>query len=91
MHAAPDRQVQSFNFPEVFRPYDETDGWDYEKDICGRPLLPRRSWKLVRDLQGRHEESSFVVMQPSQCIFYAGPFGDDPVDRLFSGFMVKQT
>jgi phenol 2-monooxygenase len=31
VHAASRHVVNIFDFPEVFRPYDEVDGWDYEK------------------------------------------------------------
>lgn len=91
VHAAPRHSQTIFDFPEVFRPYDEVDGWDY--------------WKIFVDDQSYHEghgqfydtfgidreKGCMVILRPDQYVSYVGPLEDhDAVDRFFSAFMVSQ-
>lgn len=90
IHKAPRREVSVFDFPEVYRPYDEIDGWDY--------------WKIFVDDESYHEghghiydnlrvdpEGCLVVLRPDQYVSYVGPMDAyDELDRFFSGFMLPQ-
>ncbi|KAL2811054.1 hypothetical protein BJX63DRAFT_400329 [Aspergillus granulosus] len=55
VHTAPRSQVDIFDCPEAFRPYDEIDGWDYEKifidDILSRRPLERCTILLASTLR----------------------------------------
>ena len=90
VHAAPRTEVTVFDFPEVFRPYDELDGWDY--------------WKIFVDDESYHEGNSHafefygvdpkkgcaVVLRPDQHVSYVGPVDAyDDMDKFFSGFMLE--
>lgn len=90
VHSTPRTEVSVFDFPEVFRPYDEVDGWDY--------------WKIFADDKSYHEGhgqiySSFgiasrgcaVILRPDQYASYVGPMDDvESLDKFFSGFMISQ-
>ncbi|KAK5550625.1 hypothetical protein LTR46_011372 [Exophiala xenobiotica] len=41
VHSTPRAEVSIFDFPEVYRPFDEVDGWDY--------------WKIFADDESYHE------------------------------------
>lgn len=90
-HSAPRQATTIFDFPEVFRPWDENDGWDY--------------WKVHVDDQSYHEghgqayqnygidpaRGCSVILRPDQYISWIGEFDDyDSMDSFFKGFMVDQ-
>ncbi|KAL2825188.1 FAD binding domain-containing protein [Aspergillus cavernicola] len=92
VHAAPRNQVDIFDFPEVFRPYDEIDGWDYEKIFVDDISYHEGHGRLYETFGINPEEGCLVVLRPDQYVSYVGRLDDyDAVDRFFSGFMVAQT
>ncbi|KAG9771661.1 phenol 2-monooxygenase, partial [Aureobasidium melanogenum] len=91
VHAGNRQKLTVFDFPEVFRPFDDKDGWDY--------------WKIFVDDQSYHEghghayenygidpeEGCAIIIRPDQYVSYVGPMDDyDAMDRFFSNFMVEQ-
>lgn len=92
VHAAPRNQVDIFDFPEVFRPYDEIEGWDYEKIFVDDISYHEGHGKLYETFGINPEKGCLVVLRPDQYVSYVGPLEDyDAVDRFFSGFMLAQT
>jgi phenol 2-monooxygenase (NADPH) len=91
VHAAPRTKTTIFDFPEVFRPYDATDGWDY--------------WKIFVDDQSYHEghgqiyqsygidrsQGCAVILRPDQYVSYVGAVDDyQAMENFFSSFMIPQ-
>lgn len=90
VHSAPRTKSTIFDFPEVFRHYDEIDGYDY--------------WKIYVDDISYHEghgkiyetfeispSGCAVVIRPDQYVSYVGPMDDvDSLNEFFSGFMVPR-
>lgn len=91
VHAGNRQKFTVFDFPEVFRRFDDKDGWDY--------------WKIFVDDQSYHEghghayenygidpqEGCAVILRPDQYVSYVGPMDDyDAMDRFFSAFMIDQ-
>jgi phenol 2-monooxygenase len=91
VHSAPRQETTIFDFPAVFRPWDETDGWDY--------------WKIFVDDQSYHEghghayqnygvdpeKGCAVVLRPDQYVSLVTEVDDyEGLDHFFSGFMVEQ-
>lgn len=91
IHNAPRTEVSFFDFPEVYRNFDEVEGWDY--------------WKIFVDDQSYHEghgriyenlgidlAGCSVVLRPDQYVSYVGPMDAyDELDKFFSGFMLPQS
>ena len=87
VHHAPRTESTIFDFPEVFRHYDEVEGWDY--------------WKIYVDDMSYHEghgkiyetfdispEGCAIVIRPDQYVSYVGPLDDvEAINKFFSGFM----
>lgn len=88
VHSANPHETEIFDFPEIFRPYSEKDGWDY--------------WKIYVDHQSYHEghghayqnygvdpqRGCLVVLRPDQHVSYIGELEDvEQVDSFFSAFL----
>lgn len=92
VHAGPRNAVDIFDFPEVFRPYDEIDGWDYEKIFVDDLSYHEGHGQLYETFGIDPNKGCLVVLRPDQYVSYVGPLEDyDAVDRFFSGFMIAQT
>ncbi|KAL4910070.1 hypothetical protein BDW74DRAFT_186316 [Aspergillus multicolor] len=92
VHAGPPSLVDIFDFPDVFHPYDEIDGWDYDKIFVDDVSYHEGHGKLYETCKIDPEKGCLVLLRPDQHVSYVGPLEDyDAVDRFFSGFMVEQT
>lgn len=90
IHNAPRTETSFFDFPEVYRPFDQVDGWDY--------------WKIFVDDESYHEGHGHiyenlridpagcsVIIRPDQYVSYVGPMeAYDELNKFFSGFMLPQ-
>lgn len=90
IHSAPRVKTTIFDFPEVFRQYNEVEGHDY--------------WKIYVDDVSYHEghgqyyekfeispKGCTVIIRPDQYVSYVGPMEDiEAVNTFFTGFMVPQ-
>jgi phenol 2-monooxygenase (NADPH) len=91
VHAAPRQSVDIFNFPEVLRPYDELDGWDYGKIFVDDESYHEGHGQLYETFGISREEGCLVILRPDQYISYVGNVDDyGSVDRFFSAFMLPQ-
>ncbi|OAL35726.1 hypothetical protein AYO20_05107 [Fonsecaea nubica] len=91
VHSSKRKAVTIFDFPAVFRPWDDRDGWDY--------------WKIHVDDVSYHEgygdaythygvdraRGCAVILRPDQYVSWVGAMDDyESMDKFFSGFMVEQ-
>ena len=91
VHSAPRAAVELHDFPDIFRPYSDRDGWDY--------------WKIYVDDQSYHEghghayenygvdtkKGCLVILRPDQYVSWIGNLEDvGDMDLFFSGFMKPQ-
>ena len=90
VHKAPRRDVSVFDFPEVFRPYDEVDGWDYWKIFVDDESYHEGHGQIYQNLEVNPEGCS-VILRPDQHVSYVGPMDAyDDLDSFFAGFMIPQ-
>lgn len=91
VHSAPRVSVELSDFPEIFRPYSEREGWDY--------------WKIHVDDLSYHEghghayenygidakRGCVLILRPDQYVSWIGDLEDiTDMDSFFSGFMRAQ-
>ena len=91
IHSAPRAETEWQDFPDIFHPYSEKDGWDY--------------WKIYVDDLSYHEghghaydnygvdsqEGCLVVLRPDQYVAWIGALEDvAEMDQYFSGFMIQK-
>lgn len=89
VHKAPRHSVTIFDFPEVFREYDETDGWDYNKIFVDDASYHEGHGNIYEEF-GIAPTGCIVIARPDQYVSYIGSL-DDPtaVTKFFGGFMRK--
>lgn len=91
IHAAPRHSVDIFDFAEVLRPYDEVDGWDYNKIFVDDQSYHEGHGQLYETFGICREEGCLVILRPDQYISYVGKVADgESIDRFFSAFMLPQ-
>ncbi|KAH7159553.1 FAD binding domain-containing protein [Dactylonectria estremocensis] len=91
VHAAKRADVDIFDFAEVLRPYDEVDGWDYNKIFVDDESYHEGHGQLYQNFGIDREEGCAVVLRPDQYISFVGKIDDyKSIDDFFSGFMLAQ-
>lgn len=91
VHSAPRTAVTIFDFPEVFRPYDDVEGWDYNKIFADDRSYHEGHGKIYETFQ-ISAEGCAVILRPDQYVSYVGPMEDvEALDKFFSAFMIPVT
>jgi len=91
VHAAPRASVTIFDFPEIFRPYHEIDGWDYWKIFVDDVSYHEGFGNLYETFGIDREEGCIAILRPDQYVSYIGSLDDyEAMDGFFSRFMVPQ-
>lgn len=91
VHAAKRWDVDLFDFPQVLRPYDEIDGWDYNKIFVDDESYHEGHGKLYETFGISRDKGCAVVLRPDQYVSYIGKIDDyESIDRFFSTFMILQ-
>jgi phenol 2-monooxygenase len=91
IHSAKRAQVTIFDFPEVFRQYDENDGWDYDKIFVDDVSYHEGHGKIYQEF-GISADGCIIVVRPDQYVSYIGPLEDAAtITSFFGNFMVDQS
>lgn len=92
VHAGGRTETDIFNFPEVFRQYDELDGWDYWKIFVDDASYHEGHGKIYENFGVDPAEGCVFVLRPDQHVAYIGSLDAfEDLDTFFSGFMIAQT
>lgn len=87
VHHAPRTSVTIFDFPSVFRNFDETDGWDYSK-IYADDVSYHEGHGNIYEEFGISDDGCIVIVRPDQYVSYVGSLENTAaVETFFSGFM----
>ncbi|KAK6706515.1 hypothetical protein SNK05_010393 [Fusarium graminearum] len=91
IHASERQCHDLFDFPEVLRPYDEIDGWDYNKIFVDDKSYHEGHGQLYQNFGIKPDEGCVVVLRPDQYVALVGYLDDyEALDSFFSGFMIPQ-
>ncbi|KAK5168432.1 uncharacterized protein LTR77_007002 [Saxophila tyrrhenica] len=89
VHSAPRTSATIFEFPAVFRVYDDEEGYDYTKIYVDDVSYHEGHGKIYETF-GISPEGCAVVIRPDQYVSYVGPLDDvETLNRFFSGFMLS--
>lgn len=90
IHNAPRQSVTVLDFPEVFRPFDEVDGWDYSK-IFVDDVSYHEGFGNIYEALGISQNGCIVIIRPDQYVSYVGSMEKTAaVNSFFAGFMKEQ-
>ena len=89
MHSSPRIDTTIFDFPEIFHPWDDHDGWDYTKiyvdDVAHHEGFADAYGHYGIDRQ----RGCLVVCRPDQHVGYIGALEDiGDVERYFDGILI---
>ena len=91
VHHAPRTSVTIFDFPQVFRNFDETEGYDYSKIYADDVSYHEGHGKIYQEF-GISEDGCIVVVRPDQYVSYVGSLENtEAINKFFSGFMREST
>ncbi|PTD02421.1 Phenol 2-monooxygenase [Fusarium culmorum] len=91
IHASERQSHDLFDFTEVLRPYDEVDGWYYNKVFADDKSYHEGHGQLYQTFGIKPDEGCIVVLRPDQYVALVGYLDDyEALDDFFSGFMIPQ-
>ncbi|KAG9966269.1 phenol 2-monooxygenase, partial [Aureobasidium melanogenum] len=91
VHAAQRTAVSVLDFPEVCRPFDPVDGWDYWKIFVDDESYHEGHGQMYLNYGINSSEGCAVILRPDQYISYVGPLDAyENMNGFFSAFMISQ-
>lgn len=91
VHSAPRVTTTVFDFPEVFRPHHDLDGWDYWKIFVDDESYHEGHGHLYENFSIDPQEGCAVVIRPDQYVSFVGRVDAyEDINRFFSAFMMPQ-
>lgn len=92
IHSAPRTSVDIFSFPEIFRPFDKRDGWDYMKIYVDDQSYHEGHGQAYQNYGIDPKEGCVVILRPDQYVGFVGSLEDvEEMDHYFSGFMIPHS
>ncbi|KAJ6470218.1 phenol hydroxylase [Mycena vitilis] len=89
VHAAPRESVDVFSFPEVLRPFDAREGWDYSQIFVDAPSYHEGNAAAYEAWGIDKTHGCVVISRPDQYIGYIGSLDDaEDVARYFDAILV---
>ncbi|OCT53145.1 Phenol 2-monooxygenase [Cladophialophora carrionii] len=91
VHSAPRQEVTIFDFPPVFHPWDDNDGWDYWKIFVDDVSYHEGYGDAYNNYGVDREKGCAVILRPDQYVSWVGEMDDyESMEKFFSGFMIEQ-
>lgn len=88
IHAAPRVSMDLSDFPEVFHPYSESEGWDYWKIYVDDVSYHEGHGKAYENYGIDARRGCLVALRPDQHVGWIGEIEDiAEMDQYFSWFM----
>lgn len=90
VHSAPRTETSIFDFPKVFRHFDDVQGYDYWK-IYVDDMSYHEGHGKIYETFGISSKGCAVVIRPDQYVSYIGPMEDvGRLNEFFAGFMIPR-
>ena len=91
LHSAPRQEVELLDLHEIFHPFDEKRGWDYEKVFVDDMSYHEGHGEAYKNYGVDRESGCVVIARPDQYVGWIGELEDiDDVDRYFSEVLIPQ-
>lgn len=91
VHSAPRHDIELLDLPDIFHPFDEKKGWDYDKVFVDDVSYHEGHGEAYLNFGIERETGCLVVVRPDQYVGYVGELEDvDDVARYFEEILVRQ-
>lgn len=91
VHSAPRHDIEFLDLPEIFHPFDEKTGWDYDKVFVDGMSYHEGHGEAYLNYGIKSETGCLVVVRPDQYVAYVGELEDiGEVAEYFEGILVEQ-
>jgi phenol 2-monooxygenase (NADPH) len=91
VHSAPRQETTIFDFEPAFRPWDDSDGWDYWKIHVDDQSYHEGHGEAYKNYGIDPEKGCALILRPDQYVSWVGEVDDyEAMDNFFSGFMIEQ-
>ena len=91
VHSAPRKEVELLDLHEIFHPFDETRGWDYDKVFVDDESYHEGHGEAYKKYGVDAERGCVVIVRPDQYVGWIGETEDrGDMDRYFSEILVPQ-
>ena len=92
IHSSPRKQVELLSLPEVFHPFSEETGWDYNKVFVDDMSYHEGHGSAYENYGIDRRTGCVVIVRPDQYVSWIGELEDvDDVDKFFGSFMKPQS
>lgn len=91
IHSAPRRKVELLDLHEIFHPFDEKRGWDYEKVFVDDVSYHEGHGEAYKNYGVDKESGCVAIARPDQHVGWIGELEDvKDIDRYFSEVLIAQ-
>ena len=91
IHSASRQKVELLDLREMFHPFDEKRGWDYEKVFVDDMSHHAGHGEAYKNYGVDRERGCVVIARPDQYVGWIGELEDiDDIDRYFSEVLIPQ-
>lgn len=91
IHSAPRVEVELLDLHDIFHPFNEQTGWNYEKVFVDDVSYHQGHGQAYQNYGVDQEKGCVVVIRPDQYVAWIGdPEDIDDIDDYFSGFLLPQ-
>lgn len=88
IHSAPRTEIELFDLPYIFHPFDKREGWDYWKVYVDDNSYHEGHGEAYKNYGVDPKKGCMVVLRPDQYVSWIGELEDvEDTDKFFSGFM----
>ena len=91
IHSAPRQEVELLDLHEIFHPFDEKRGWNYEKVFVDDTSYHEGHGEAYKNYGVDRDRGCVVIARPDQYVGWIGELEDiDDIDRYFSEVLRPQ-
>lgn len=91
IHSAPRTKIEFHELPEIVRPFDTRDGYDYSKAFVDDMSYHEGHGHAYQNYGIDEKKGAAVILRPDQYVSWIGELDDtSEMERFFSGFMREQ-
>ncbi len=91
IHSAPRLEVELLDLHEIFHPFDEKRGWDYEKVFVDDVSYHEGHGEAYKNYGVDKENGCVVIARPDQYVGWIGELQDmKSIERYFSEVLISQ-